>query len=190
MKRTRNPALKRKQIIEATNQILRDGGHYTNFSLDKVARQAGISKGGLMHHFASKEALLFAVAQDAAARFEGAYETRLAQEPANEAGRKTRAYINTILGDDAALSVQSSPVLLSFLQAKNHDPIAQTRFAYWQAIIEKDGLDGVMAAIIRLAVDGLLYTEVIDSVPLDATLREQIRERLLQLTDESIQWPE
>ncbi len=142
-----------------------------------------------MHHFSTKEALLRAVAQNAAGRFEAEYETKLSQEPEIEAGRKTRAYIKTGLGDGESLKtpkIETSPILLSFLRAGDDDPSARTRFVYWQAIIEEDGLDAVMAAIIRLAVDGLLYTEVIDSVPIDNTLRKQIRERLLDLTDQSM----
>ncbi len=180
MSKNRNPELKRKKIIEATHRILQDGGHYTNFSLAKVAQEAGVSKGGLMHHFPTKEALLYAVAQDTVQHFQAAYETRLSQEPATEAGRKTRAYIKAALGDGEPPRIERSPVLLSFLRAGEDDPSAQTRFKHWQAIIHDDGLDEVLAAIIRLVVDGLLYTEVIDSVPLDEDLRQQIRARLLQ----------
>ena len=185
MKRIRNPEQKRKQIIEATNRILRDGGHYTKFSLDKVAQEAGISKGGLMHHFPSKAALLQAVAQAATERFESHFYKKLAAEP-DELGRKTRAYIKTVLGDGSGTPPETSPVLLAFLRAAADDPTARTRFDYWQEIIQDDGLDEAKAALIRLAVDGLLYTEVIDNVPLAPALRRSVCQALLQLVDESV----
>ncbi len=183
MKRTRNPQLTRQKIIKVTHRILRDGGHYTNFSLDKVAQEAGISKGGLMHHFTSKEALLYAVAQDTVDRFEADYEAQLAQEIVDKPGRKIRAYINTVLADSESTSPNSNPILLSFLRATDDNPTTDTRFTYWQKIIEDDDLDIVTASIIRLAVDGLLYTEIIDNSLIDPSLRQQIRERLLALAE-------
>ena len=38
--------------------------HGAGVSLDVVAREAGVSKGGLMHHFRSKDELMTALADD------------------------------------------------------------------------------------------------------------------------------
>ncbi len=57
-KRTRNPDDKIERILAAASKILADGGYMTRFSLSAVAAEAGVSKGGLLHHFPSKEALL------------------------------------------------------------------------------------------------------------------------------------
>ncbi len=186
MNKIRNPEVKRKKIIEATIRILRDGGHYTNFSLDKVAKEAGVSKGGLMHHFPSKEALLYAVAQNASQQFEDSYNTKLSAEPAANLSRTIHAYIKTVLEDEDDTSVETSPILLAFIRAKTDDEAIETRFNYWQDIILDEGLDEVKAAIIRLAVDGLLYTELIDDTQIEPTLRAKILEGLLALAGESV----
>ena len=176
MKRSRNPDEKRKQIIEATKQILRDGGYFTRFSLAKVAAEAGVSKGGLLHHFPSKEALLTAVSQNLITQFEQQLEIAKNSEP-HTPGQFTRAYVLTALGSQE--TAQISPVLLAFLRAA--DEAAPSRFTYWHQQTKQDGLDEVIATIIRLAVDGLLYTEMIDAQAIEPELRQQVLEQLHQM---------
>lgn len=175
MKRERNPESKRRKIIAATHKILREGGYFTNFSLDSVAREAGVSKGGLMHHFASKDALLRAAAQDAIDQFEGRFAARLADEQA--AGDMSRAYVEAAF-EERGFSAELSPILLSYLNSEGDSP---SRFEAWQSRSAADGIDTVTATLIRLVADGLLYTELIDNQPIDATLRKQLKARLLEM---------
>ncbi|MDX2176851.1 MAG: TetR/AcrR family transcriptional regulator [Candidatus Sumerlaeia bacterium] len=49
----------RERILEASLAVVRRDGP-AGFTMDAIAREAGLSKGGLFHHFASKEALLAA----------------------------------------------------------------------------------------------------------------------------------
>ncbi len=179
MKRERNPESKRKKILAATHKILREGGYFTNFSLDSVAREAGVSKGGLMHHFASKDALLQAAAQDAIDQFEARFEAQLSGE--NEPGQMSRAYVEVAF-DEAQFSADLSPILLGYLNA-NNDSSGPSRFEAWHVRSAADGIDTVTATIVRLVADGLLYTELIDNQPIDADLRMQIKRRLLQMLD-------
>ena len=187
MKRVRNPKDKQEKIIAAAKRILRDGGYFTNFSLAKVAKEAGVSKGGLLHHFPTKEALLRGVAQDTISRFEsGLAEKRAEQAEPNQPGSFTRAYVEFVLGEGQEPLPDVSPVLLAFLRSNENNASIQTRFAYWQEQTEQDGLDVATATLIRLAIDGLIYTEVIDDTPISHELRQQMRQRLLQLIDEAI----
>ncbi len=176
MKRERNPESKRKKILAATHKILREGGYFTNFSLDSVAREAGVSKGGLMHHFASKDALLQAAAQDAIDQFEARFEAGLSDE--NVPGQMTRAYVEAAF-DEAQFSAELSPILLGYLNSDQSD--IPTRFEAWQSRSVADGIDPVTATLVRLVADGLLYTELIDNQPIDAKLRDQIKQRLFQM---------
>lgn len=187
MKSAYNPDLKRRKIIEATQRILRDGGHFTKFSLEKVAQEAGVSKGGLLHHFPDKESLLRGASEDLITQFETELARELAQsDDGSPSGSFTRAYICTALVNESQFSDTFSPVLLAFLRSKHHSENVKTRFRYWHEQTEQDGLDIVLATIIRLAVDGLLYTEIIDSELIDSTLRQQVIERLLAMaTDNS-----
>ena len=177
MQRRRNPEEKRRKILDAALEILRDGDYLTKFSLDTVAKKAGVSKGGLMHHFPSKAALLTGVAKLVIDEFEARVHEGLKKEAAGKPGRMLRSYIRAVLSDEGEQLAVISPVLLSY--TGGIDGLG-SRFDYWHEMITADGMDQVTAATIRLAVDGLLYTEMIDGQPIDRALRRAIFERLLE----------
>lgn len=182
MKRSRNPELTRKKILQATHRVLHAGGYLTRFSLDAVAEEAGVSKGGLLHHFGSKDELLEAAAQDAIERFEARIAMRT-MHGQQTAGAFTRAYIEVVLGEGHDQHAEFSPILLSYLRTAE----AGTRFDFWQRQSAQDGLNIPLATIIRLAVDGLIYTEMIDNAPVDEDFRQQLRKQLLALVDLALQ---
>lgn len=177
MQRRRNPEEKRRKILDAALEILRDGGYLTKFSLDTVAQNAGVSKGGLMHHFPSKESLLKGAAKRIIDEFEARVYEGMKQEEEGKPGRMLRSYIRAVLSDEGEQLVIISPVLLSY--TGGIDGLG-SRFDYWHDMITDDGVDQVTAATIRLAVDGLLYTEMIDGQPIDRGLRRALFERLLE----------
>lgn len=179
MKKERNAQQTQRRILDATHRILREGGHLSRFSLDTVAKEAGVSKGGLMHHYASKEVLLHAAAQDVIERFEARYQEELAAQT-DVAGKSIQAYINAaLLSADGDLH-EISPILLTFLRKRGEEETL-SRFERWRDAFASDDIDPVQAALIRFAVDGMLYTEVIDREPIDAELREKIIARLVSM---------
>lgn len=179
MQRRRNPEEKKQKILKAALEILRDGAYLTKFSLDTVAQKAGVSKGGLMHHYPSKESLLTGVAKMVIDEFEARVYEGMAAEPQGKPGRMLRSYIRAILSDAGEQVTTISPVLLSY--TGGIDGLG-SRFDYWHEMITADGVDQVTAATVRLAVDGLLYTEMIDGQPIDRELRRAIFARLLEAT--------
>ncbi|MCR2379329.1 TetR/AcrR family transcriptional regulator, partial [Salmonella enterica] len=50
-------SITRQKILEAASQIVQCKG-VAKLTLEAVAKEAGISKGGLLYHFANKEALI------------------------------------------------------------------------------------------------------------------------------------
>ncbi len=182
MKKERNAQQTQRRILDATHRILREGGHLSRFSLDTVAKEARVSKGGLMHHYASKEALLHAAAQDVIDRFETRYAEELMAQ-SETLGNSVRAYINAALLPDNGQRYDISPVLLTFLRKRGEEQ-ALSRFERWREAFSSDDIDPVQAALIRFATDGMLYTEVIDREPIDADLREKIIARLVEMTSE------
>ena len=58
--RKKDPVRLHQQLLESAAMIAgRDG--IAALSLNAVAREAGVSKGGLIHHFPNKQALIFAL---------------------------------------------------------------------------------------------------------------------------------
>jgi len=55
----KQPAVRRRQLIEAAIRCLAEGG-MSAFTIDRICREAGVSRGLINHHFESKNALLVA----------------------------------------------------------------------------------------------------------------------------------
>jgi AcrR family transcriptional regulator len=174
---TRRPTQTRERLIEAANRVaLRDGvGHLT---LEAVAAEAGISKGGMLYHFRSKESLLAAMVD----RFVCNIEQELDRSTQSMPGSWMRAYISaSIQGDEhehspsAALiaAVATNPVLL--------EPI-RDHYVAWQQRVEADGLDPALATIVRLAADGLWIADLLGLASPRGELRRRVIEGLIGLT--------
>jgi AcrR family transcriptional regulator len=176
---------KQQTILQAANRVvLADGA--TNLTLDAVAREAGVSKGGLLYHFPGKEALVVGMVQQFIADFELALQREMDQDDSpEEKGRWLRAYVRTTFAPaDTTLAV-SAALLTAF--ATNPDLLAQVHqsFAQWQQRSETDGLDPARATLIRLATDGLWFADLLGFAPPGEPLRSQLRDALLDLIKES-----
>lgn len=182
--RTRNPDEKIERILDAARKILADGGYLTRFSLSAVAAEAGVSKGGLLHHFPSKEALLRGLSESLIDRFEDQLIIEMDKEPEGTPGRFARAYIHTAFSEEYGSS-QISPILLAFNRYSADGGPVESRFEAFQSRLEDDGLDPTTANLIRMAVDGMLYTEMIDAESIEPTVRQNMIDQLIQMTNGS-----
>src|SRR5688572_22621547 len=86
----------RSQLLDAAEAVVAREG-VRNLTLDAVAARSGISKGGLLYHFHSKEDLAAAMIERSMAWFDGALIEAGADDPDSK-GRFTRAYIKASLG--------------------------------------------------------------------------------------------
>ena len=168
----------REAILEAANRIVvRDGA--SKLTLDAVAKEAGISKGGLLYHFGSRNALIMGMIEADVARV----QARLDHLTDGTPGSWTRAYvedtINVVMPADLELNTSFIAAL-----AENPELIEPFRTAshQWQHRAENDGIDPVTATIIRLAVDGLYFAEMFDLGAPNTELRERMLQRLLEMT--------
>src|SRR5438552_10278775 len=81
----------RDRLLDAAEQVVaRDG--VANLTLDAVAREAGVSKGGLLYHCPSKSALITAVVERLATRCEFDHAQAMA-DGSQGPGAFARAYI-------------------------------------------------------------------------------------------------
>jgi AcrR family transcriptional regulator len=178
-------AATRLSILRAANHLIMTSG-VAALTLDAVARSAGVSKGGLLYHFASKEKLIEGLIEHLLAEFTADIEREAgSDERAAGPGSWLRAFVrisfapqHQALDVSAALlaAIASNPALLA--------PMRE-RYVEWQAKIEHDGIDPAIATIVRLAADGLWFAELFGFAPPAATLRAQVEQALLALTEES-----
>jgi AcrR family transcriptional regulator len=149
----RTPEQTRRLALDAAAKVFRT--HGVGATLDDVARAAGLSKGGLVYHFKSKDELLRALIDDIIDGWRQVVMDEL--EPGDDApGRLMRAYVRANLKrrhdhhemrDAFALSVQlvSDPQVAAALEADGER---------WAADLAGDGLPDDVVRLIVAAADG------------------------------------
>jgi AcrR family transcriptional regulator len=169
----------RQTILEAASRVTaRDGA--LNLTLEAVAKEAGVSKGGLLYHFPNKEALISSMIDKHLASWSKAVEA--AKD--NAKGAFTRAFVKTTANPPELETELSSGLLAAVaLNPELLEPVKK-HYAAWQEEIENDGINPVTATLVRLAVDGLYFSEVFDLAPPKGKLRKQLEARLLAMTKE------
>lgn len=171
----------REQLIEAAQQVVLAGGAGT-LTLDAVAREAGVSKGGLLYHFPSKDDLIIAMIDALCVGFESALDEAMQGEPTTP-GRFTRAYVRATFTPEREGRALSTALFAA--GATNPALVApfRERMVGWQRKLDSDGIDPAVATLIRLAADGLWFAELGDFAPPPMDVRERIQAALLALTE-------
>lgn len=175
----------REPLLRAATALVAERG-YAALTLDAVGAAAGVSKGGVLYHFPTKEALVAALVEELTAGFEADQDAAHDADPAAP-GAWTRAYVAAAFEPPQDESDQLAAVAL--LAAVGHDPSLlaplRTRYATWVKRLDDDGLPGVDAHVARLAADGLWAAELFGLAPPDPALRRRIRRRLAELAGAS-----
>jgi AcrR family transcriptional regulator len=177
-----NSNSKRNHILSAASSIVKTHGA-EKLTLEAVAKVAGISKGGLLHHFPKKQALINAMVEESTNNFVSNINERATNATTGD-GKWSRSYIEATFDDvkgghgneiNTAIiaSLFTNPELLIKLQ---------NEYSNLQKKIENDGIDPVLATIVRLAVDGLWFSEIFGVGDLDSELREKVIEYLTNMT--------
>lgn len=180
----------RDRLLDAAERVvLRDG--VGSLTLDAVAKEAAVSKGGLLYHFSSKSALILAIVERTASRCEAEQEAKEAGQKGDE-GSFTRAYLATRAARVERVldpGRNERPLHTALLAAVGTDPEFldpfRDRLKLWQARLEKDGIDPVTATIVRLAIDGLGIGSSLGMSMPNAKLRRAVVKRLFEMIDQS-----
>ena len=174
----------RDKIVDAAEKVVIEVGA-AHMTLDAVAEKASVSKGGLLYHFASKEALLKAMLERRIQRFNETQKER-SSELQNGPAREIKAYILSTLGRDR----KTDRVGASLLAAIAHNPklLDPAREDYRKRLnkLIPAGLGFERAAVIVLAVDGLRLLELLSLSPFNENKRKRVMEELLKLADQEV----
>lgn len=155
---------------------------YSALTLDAVGEAIGVSKGGVLYHFPTKEALVAALLEELSAGFDADQVTAHEADQAAP-GAWTRAYVTASAApsDDGSSYVAA----VALLAAVGYDPALlaplQDRYAQWVERLDDDELPGVDAHVVRLAADGLWAADLFGLAPPGAELRARIQARLCEL---------
>lgn len=142
----------RAKIVEAAVQLAKEVGA-GHISLDAVARRAGVSKGGLLYHFPSKNRLLQAVVSFHLEEFERSLRYREAQG-AGARNKVINACIDLFEIDSKEMSPASG--FLAAL-AENPDLLSPVRETTRRLVdrIRADSGDIADALVVFMALEGL-----------------------------------
>lgn len=169
----------RERLLDAALALVRRDGAQA-LTLDAVAAEAGVSKGGLLYHFASKRELLDALVE----RWIDAWQADL---DADERGDGfTAAFVRTShLGGAGQEERAAETALLAAMVAEPEVlAAARERYATWQDRVEREGGDPVAATVARLAADGLWLADLLGLAPPQGDLRQAVLDRLLELAQQ------
>ncbi|MGH8178581.1 MAG: TetR/AcrR family transcriptional regulator [Steroidobacter sp.] len=176
----------RDRILEAAERVVEDVGA-ARVTLDLVAQAAGISKGGLLYHFPSKESLLGALAQRYVHSLEHCIDAARCDLHEGELARDLKACILGVLGNDPRSKAMGAALLAAAASDLTLLEVIRERIhRYTQELIAPD-INFARAAIVSLAVDGLKMRESLRISPFSDTQRAQIVEELLKIADEAFE---
>ncbi|WP_160141806.1 TetR/AcrR family transcriptional regulator [Salicibibacter halophilus] len=148
---------KREEILKAAAKTVSNVG-IGNVTLEQVAEEAGISKGGLLYHFPSKQALLegmvayvFKRSNESIAEFEKAHDFSL-------------SYVLSTLSDvDHRNDISTMDKSAIMAIANDRDLLApmQQQYSEWMQRLRAENSEEA-AVIIRLITSGLWFENLFD----------------------------
>jgi AcrR family transcriptional regulator len=167
-------------LLDATEAVVARQG-IANLTLDAVAAEARMSKGGLLHHFPSKDRLVEALVIRTAEGWRSCYTEAYERTPKGP-GRMARALLDHCLSDAKCWTEElrrSSSAVFAAL-AQNPALIEPMRAVYadLHRRIAKDGLPPGVAEAVAAAIDGLWLDWVLGIVPLEQDRVVRVRRAL------------
>jgi AcrR family transcriptional regulator len=164
----------RGRLLDAAAAVVRRDGAQA-LTLDAVAGEAGVSKGGLLYHFKSKRDLLDGMVE----RWVDGWQAQIESETQGD-GSFAAAYVRAALPPSDPREREAQFGLLAALVAEPAVlEIVRVRYREWQARLERESADPVAATVARLAADGLWLADLLGFAPPSGVLRDEVLARLV-----------
>lgn len=173
----RTPEQTRDRILDAVERLLGDTPA-TQVSLSAVAAEAGVSKGGLLHHFPTKESLLAGLVRRLGERSDAQLS-----EAVSGGTSVSEFYLQAYDATDWQ-SMGLFRALVAGLrstdgqQGEVHTAVTEVMRS-WDGGLQAENDDPVQAEIIRLVGDGLYLAALLGLPQPDPDLHRQVVDRLL-----------
>jgi len=170
MPKRRRSNSRREGLLDAAEAVSRRLGA-AHLTLDAVAAEAGVSKGGLIYHFPSKLALLEAVIERAVRMYADGIARALVDRA--NAGDEVLAHVQAVTGAGAGAELGRHVAM--FVTVSTHypelmRPLRSQLAKQYAAIMKQAGAEGVVA---MLAVNGLFLMEHLGVAPFGAADRRK-----------------
>ena len=142
------------RILQAARTLAIETGSVP--SLDDVAEHAGVSKGGLMHHFRSRAALMEGLAMQAIDEMDRALAA------AAERGSAVETWLRLSSSREEAALYRAMAILLTDPTHLTDELMGRAAEAAgrWERLFAEETGDPVAAAVIHLVGDGMLLNSL------------------------------
>ena len=178
-KRKKQPEFVRRSLLDQAARITLEQG-LSKVTFQSVADAVGVTKGGVMHHFATKNALVLEVFYDAMAKFESEVHHAMAKDPVSY-GSFTRAYIDATisLGEKGQAEFDNQATLYVLMLG---DRELRELWAKWanEQLQKHEATDNTETlCMVRLVADGIWLS---DFSGINISDKKSLRERLVKMT--------
>lgn len=171
----------RDRILDALQDTLIRGG-YSAVTLEAVAREAEVSKGGLLYHFPSKAAMVNGLIERL---------RELAEEEFRQARESDEGLVRVFLRTSLPQSPEEKELYWALIAAlRSHEELeeeavrhVQYLFEHWRELLHEELTDPVLAEIILRAGDGLYMAAIAGLAPPDPELTGRMIDRLVEESD-------
>ena len=173
----RAPASAKGKLLQAAAQVVeRDGA--AHLTLEAVAEEANLSKGGLLYHFPNKRALLAGMVQHLLERAEAK-----AEQARTELGAEAPQVAAHIVAQQSQSSAEWA-MSRAILAAAAEDPSlldpARDVLSRW---FDDAHVEGRYATLLLMAVEGLRFMEMLKLVSLSADQRARLYSQMVELAE-------
>lgn len=174
-------------ILDAAEEVLMDRGAW-RFTLDAVAKQASVSKGGVLYHFPSKDVLIQELVErllERGAERKQEFRDASGNTPQGvlqadiKAGLLKEDY-NPRLGAALIAALANCPELAAPIRAFHEERFRE---------LESLPVDTDLATILFLAADGLMLTEKLNVSPFTESRRAELVEALFAMAQRLAETP-
>ena len=166
---------RRAELLDAAVAVIRRDGARA-LTLDAVAAEAGASKGGVLYHFASKRALVDGLLERWLDEFEAGFG----------AGPVALAYVRScdLSAADQRKTASEFGLLAALIEEPQVLEAVRARYAGWMEQLLAEVRDPADAWLVRLAADGLWYSDLLGIAPPAGEDRRRLIERLVALAQD------
>lgn len=179
MTKTRQSEHTKNAILDAANRVLLQYGA-ESFTLEAVALEANVSKGGLLYHFPSKNALISGMIARSIDRVDAALAEELERADGDYLAAYIRASFRTMADpEQVSRAIQAAivrdPALL--------DPLRE-RFEHIQLEITRRAPTPALGMLVRLSMDGMWFSEQYQFAPPNKQQKEELQTLLMNIVRE------
>jgi AcrR family transcriptional regulator len=177
----------RESLLDAAEDVIIEHG-VNDLTLETVAARAGVSKGGLLYHFPSKDALIQAMVSRIASLVRECFSIELAAEPSGR-GRHARALLRLMMSGKGPLLPRLKQVAAPLLAAMASNPTLLDPMRSFLCGVRQgmmaDGMPADTSWLVLAALDGVKFWRIFNVLEPSQADLEQLQGLLGRIIDES-----